>query len=258
LATSRRIDWLEIIPENFVDYGGFPAAVLARCAERWPVVTHGVSLSIGGPDPIDFAFLDRVGQLQTAIGSAWWSEHLCFAGGKGLSFHDLLPLPFTAEAVDHVSARARVVQERIERPLLLENITAYAEVPGGTMDEAAFIRAVLDESAAGLLLDLNNLYVNAHNGSRDAVAALRGLPADRVGQIHLAGHTRAPPPFEELLYDTHATPVADPVWALYREALALCGPIPTLIEWDARIPALDVVLDEADRARAIMTEICGA
>src|SRR5437868_5743728 len=163
LSTSRRIDWLEIISENFVDYGGFPAAVLARCSERWPIVAHGVSLSIGGPDPIDRGFLDRLDALLGSVHAEWWSEHLCFAGGKGLAFHDLLPLPFTSEAVDHLVGRLGQVQARIEQPLLLENITYYAEMPGAVMDEGLFIRTVLEESGAGLLLDVNNVYVNAQN-----------------------------------------------------------------------------------------------
>jgi hypothetical protein len=258
LSTSRRIDWLEIITENFVDYGGLPATILARCSERWPIVAHGVSLSVGGPDPIDPGLLGRIDALFGSVDAEWWSEHLCFAGGKGLAFHDLLPLPFTPAAVDHVTGRLRQVQARIERPLLLENITYYAEMPGATMDEGLFVRTVLEESGAGLLLDVNNVYVNAHNHRRDAFALLRALPLERVKQIHLAGHTPAPPPFEEMLYDTHGAPIADPVWALYRQALRLCGPVPTLVEWDTRIPSLDRVLDEADRARAIMAEVCGS
>lgn len=255
VETSRRIDWLEITPENFIDYGGFPAALLGRCAERWPVVSHGVSLSIGGPDPIDQAFLDRLNRLLSRLEAAWWSEHLCFASAKGFALHDLLPLPFNEEAVAHTVGRVKEAQARVERPLLLENITYYAEMPGASMSEADFIRRVLDQSGAGLLLDVSNVYVNAHNHGRDPLAALRALPLDRVAEIHLAGHSRAPPPFDGILYDTHGAPVADPVWDLYREALRLCGPVPTLIERDKRIPELDVVLDEADRARAIMAEV---
>ena len=255
LSTTRQIDWLEIIPENFVDYGGWPASVLERCTERWPIVSHGVSLSLGGPEPLDRELLAHVDSLLARIDAPWWSEHLCFARAGGYVMHDLLPLPFTDEAVRHVASRVRAAQDRIGRPLLLENITYYAEMPGSVLGEGAFIRAVLDETGAGLLLDVNNVYVNAVNHRRDAMTVLRELPLDRVRQIHVAGHTPAPPPFEGILYDTHGAPVAERVWALYREALRLCGPVPTLLEWDTRIPPLGVVLDEADRARAILHEV---
>lgn len=257
LSTRRRVDWLEIVVENFIDYGGFPAAVLAQCAERWPIVSHGVSLSVGGPDPIDRAFLDRLAPFFERIGAAWWSEHLCFSSGRGVAFHDLFPLPFSDEAAEHVIRRLRVVRDHVGLPLLLENITAYAVMPGGTMEEGTFIRTVLEASGDGLLLDVNNVYVNATNAGRDSSAWLRTLPLDRVRQIHLAGYTPAPPPFEGLIFDTHAAPVSEPVWDLYREALSICGPVPTLIEWDSQLPELDVLLDEADRARSIMNEACG-
>jgi len=195
--------------------------------------------------------------LLDRVNAPWWSEHLCFASNRGLAFHDLFPLPFTEEAVEHVCRRIDAVKRRLDRPLLLENITAYAEMPGGTMEEGAFIAAVLEESDTNLLLDVNNVYVNARNLGRDPLAALRALPLDRVRQIHLAGYTPAPAPFEGLLFDTHAAPVSEPVWRLFREALAICGPVPTLIEWDANVPTLDVLLDEADRARAIMEDVCG-
>jgi len=257
LDTERRIDWLEIVAENFIDYGGLPAAILDRCAERWPIVSHGVSLSVGGSEPIDRDLLDRLDRLHARVGAPWWSEHLCFASGNGIAFHDLFPLPFTEEAVEHVTHRVAVVKRRLDRPLLLENITAYADMPGATLDEPTFIDAVLRETGTGLLLDVNNVYVNAVNRGRDPEAALRALPLHRVGQIHLAGYTPAPPPFEGILYDTHAALVSEPVWALYRQALTVCGPVPTLIEWDSDVPSLDVLLGEADRARALMREICG-
>jgi len=256
LETTRRLDWLEIIPENFVDYGGRSAATLAACAERWPIVSHGVSMSIGGPDPIDGDFLARVGRLLARIGCPWWSEHLCFAKGNGYALHDLFPLPFTEEAARHVAARAREAQARMDRPLLLENISYYAEMPGSEMSEESFLCLVLEESDVALLLDVNNVYVNSWNHRRDPLATLRALPLDRVREIHLAGHTPAPAPFNGTLYDTHGAPIAGAVWDLYREALRLCGrPVPTLIERDTRIPELDEVLDEADRARAILAEV---
>ena len=257
LATSRRIDWLEITPENFIDYGGQAAHVIDRCAERWPMVSHGVSLSVGGPDPLDAALLHATSSLASRTGAPWWSEHICFASGRGLTFHDLLPLPFSDEAVRHIAKRARAAQDCVERQLLLENITYYAEMPGSTMSEGAFVTAVLEESGAALLLDINNVYVNARNHGRDPIAALEALPLDRVRQIHIAGHTPAPPPFEGILFDTHGAPVAADVWQLYRAALRRCGPVPTLVEWDTHIPSLDVLLDEADRARSTMVETTG-
>jgi uncharacterized protein (UPF0276 family) len=249
LATTRRVDWLEIVAENFAGLARRPAYVLERCAERWPIVSHGVALSVGGRDSMD-AYVANLRPLLERLQPPFFSDHLCYSTIGGRQTFDLLPLPFHAEAVRHVAQRAREIQERAGYPLLLENITYYAVMPGSEMSEPDFVRTVLEEANVGLLLDVNNLYVNAVNHGTDPIGALDRLPLDRVRQIHLAGFTRE----GSLLLDTHSRPVADTVWSLYREVLRRAGPVPTLIEWDQSIPSLDAVLDEADRARAILDE----
>lgn len=254
--TPRELDWLEFIPENFVAQGGARKRVLERASERWPLLAHGVALNVGGPDPLDGDYLARLRALLARLDAPFFSDHLCFQVAHGHYFHDLLPLPFTEEAVVHVARRVREAAERLERPIALENITYYAEMPVGPpaaprctpLTEAEFIRAVLEESGAWLLLDVNNAYLNAVNHGRDPWSELRALPLERTVQIHLAGHARD---FEcDVLLDTHGAAVADPVWDLYEQVLDVVGPIPTLLEWDTNIPDLDRVLDEADRAKA--------
>ena len=248
---ARALDFLEIIPENFVGKGGHGPRVLDACAERWPVLAHGVSMSIAGPDPFDDAYLRELGRLLDRIGAPFYTDHLCFASLFGRATFDLIPPPYTEDAVLYCAARLRELGERLERPIAVENISTYAVMPTSTLGEAQFVRAVVEEAGCGLLLDVNNVYVNARNHGRDPEAELAALPLDRAWQIHLAGHVVEGP----RLLDTHGAPVCAEVWALYRSALRRCGPLPTLIEWDTQIPALDVVLDEADRAREIQAEI---
>lgn len=250
LETGRQIDWLEYVPENFVFQGGFRRRAFDACCSRFPLVAHGVSLSVGGPDPLNFEFLKGVKELLRQANASYFSDHLCYSSAGGHAFHDLLPLPFSEEAVHYTAERARQVADFLELPLVLENITYYAEMPGGRMSEGEFVSAVLEESDAGLLLDVNNVYLNAVNHGRDPLSVLEGLPLDRVRHVHLAGHVQD----GDVLLDNHGTPVSDPVWALYRELLRRSGPRPTLIEWDTNIPSLDRVLDEADAARAIYQE----
>ncbi len=230
--TSRRVDWLEITPENFMGFGGPAARALSACAERWPVIPHGVALSLGGPDPLDDGYLRAAHELSAELGAAWFSEHACYASLGGAQSYDLLPLPFCDEAASHLARRAREAAERIERPLLLENITYYAVMPGTTLDEGAFLRAVLDEADCGFLLDVNNVYVNAKNHGLDPEAALLALPLDRTRQIHMAGHRRD----GNVLIDDHGSAVPDAVWSLYELAIEHVGPVPTLIEWDNQNP----------------------
>lgn len=246
-ATARPLDWVEIIPENFLTLGGRPRRVLRACAERWPVLPHGVGLNVGGPDPLDLEYVEALSALLAELDAPFFSDHLCYSRLGGIYLHDLLPLPFAEAAVEHVVPRVREVKARLGRPFLLENPSYYARMPGQTLDEAAFLRAVLEEADCGMLLDLNNVYVNAQNHGYDPYAFLDALPLERVGQIHLAGHTVKP----EVIIDTHADRVCDPVWALYRYTLERTGKVSTLIEWDQDIPSLEAVLDEADKARAI-------
>jgi uncharacterized protein (UPF0276 family) len=250
LETKRTVDWLEIVAENFMALGGRPRRVLDQCAERWPIVAHGVALSVGGPDPMG-DYLDTLRPLLDRLNAPFFTEHLCYASLGGHQTFDLLPLPFHREAVRHVARRVREVERRLARPVALENITYYAVMPGSDMSEPALLRAVLEEADCGLLLDLNNLYVNAINNGHDPLALLHLLPLERVRQVHLAGFTRE----EGLLLDTHSRKVSEAVWSLYRATLMETGPVPTLIEWDQAIPSLDAVLDETDRARAIQREV---
>lgn len=250
LKTARKVDWLEIIAENFMELGGRPKHMIEQCAERWPIVAHGVALSVGGPDPF-ITYVDALKPLLRRLDVPFFSDHLCYASIGGHPTFDLLPLPFHDDAVRHVARRARAVEDRLELPLVLENITYYATMPGSEMSEPAFVCAVLEEARCGLLLDLNNLYVNATNHGHDPRAVLAALPLNRVRQIHLAGYTRD----GDILLDTHSRKISESVWSLYRDVLEQIGPVPTLIEWDQSIPSLDAILDEADRARGIQCEI---
>ena len=247
LASSRCIDWLEIIPENYAGQGGWRSRLLDAVRGRWPILAHGIGLSVGGPDPLDPSYLRAMKELLERIEAPFFSDHVCFATAGGQYFHDLLPLPFSEEAVRWTARRAREASERLERPLVLENITYYALMPGGSLSEGEFVSAVLEEANAGLLLDLNNAYVNAINHGRAPRDVVNELPLERSVQIHLAGHVRE----GELLIDNHGSAVIPEVWELYREVIARIGPVPTLIEWDNDIPSLDRVLDEADYARSV-------
>jgi uncharacterized protein (UPF0276 family) len=247
LETEQQVDWLEVTPENWVFYGGKARRMLDACAERWPLVPHSVSLDVGGLGPLDPVFLDAIAGLVKRAGAPFWSDHLCYSSLDGRPLHDLLPLPFTPDAVENAAGRAKQAQDRVGAPLVLENATYYAVMPGSVMDEASFLRAALAESGCRMLLDVNNVYVNGKNHGFDPYAFIDRLPLGRVEQLHVAGHTQR----EELIIDTHIGPVPDPVWALYRHTLRRAGRlIPTLVEWDAEIPPLAVMLGEVDRARA--------
>ena len=254
LATERQVDWLEIIPENYLANGGGSSRLLDACSERWTIGVHGVAMSLGGPTPLNLEHLDLMHKLLDRLDAAEFTEHLCYAVAGGTNFYDLLPLPFTEAAVMHTARRVKHVQQRLERPVLLENISYYAQMPGSEMTEAEFVTAVLEEADCGLMLDVNNVFVNAFNHGTNALEDLMALPLDRTGRIHLGGHKYV----DDMAVDNHGAPVIDPVWALYRTALEHVGSeVPTLIEWDLKVPPLDTVLDEADRARAIWDEVHG-
>ncbi|GMV38463.1 MAG: hypothetical protein AMXMBFR64_01790 [Myxococcales bacterium] len=245
LEVARPVDWLEVVPENFILFGGRPRRALAACAERWPIIPHGVSLSVGGPDPLDTDLLNGIRTLARDARSPWFSDHLCWSAAGGTHTQDLIPLPFSEEAVRHVAPRIREVSERVGLPFLVENISSYAIMPGSTMSEAQFLTAALEEADCGLLLDVNNVVVNAHNHGFDPVRFIQSIPLERVVQIHVAGHRVV----GDLRVDDHGSAVSDPVWALYEHVIARIGPTTTLVEWDNHIPPVDVVLDEADKAR---------
>ncbi|HVY46383.1 MAG TPA: DUF692 domain-containing protein [Minicystis sp.] len=255
LESTRRLDWIEMNPENFMSNGPWARRVIEQCAERMPVYAHGVCLSIGGPDPFRDDYMRELKELLDVLNPAYFSDHCCYASGGGIEFHDLLPMPFNEDAAKHIARRAREVQDRLERPLVLENISYYAEMPTSTMTEGQFISMALEEFDGGLLLDVNNIFVNAVNTGRPAREILRELPLHRARHIHLAGHKRVQP---DLAIDDHGAAVIPEVWALYREAIELCGPIPTLIEWENNVPSWDRLLDEADTARRITEEVVAA
>lgn len=248
LAETPSVNWFELLTENYLGRGGTVRRDLLQIAERYPMATHGVAMSIGGTDPLDWEHLRAVKQLNQDIDALWTSEHLCFSKVDHRYISGLLPLPFTAEAVEHVAARLREVQDFLEIPVLLENVTYYMVVSDREMSELEFVKAVLDEAGCGLLLDVNNVYVNARNHGFDALEFIRAIPAERIRQIHLGGHDEG----GELVKDTHDQPVAEAVWDLYRETVAHAGLVTTNIEWDSSLPPLEDLLDEATRAQSIL------
>lgn len=249
-SCERPLDWLEIIPENFVGVGGAARRTLDRCRERFGVLAHGVSMSLGGPDPLPTDYIAQLRRLLDDLDAPFYTDHLCYATIGGTNFYDLLPLPFTDEAVLHCAKRIRRLADQLERPVAVENISYYAVMPGAELSHAEFVSAVAEEADCGLLLDVNNVYVNARNHEEDPLAILDALPLARTMQMHLAGHIVQ----AGRVIDNHGRPLIDAVWDLYRQALARVGPVPTLLEWDTDIPSLDRVLDEADKARAIFAE----
>jgi uncharacterized protein (UPF0276 family) len=218
-----------------------------------PVVLHGVSLSIGSTEPLDQRYLDGLAALARDIEPAWISDHLCWGTAHGYNAHDLLPLPYTEATLAHVAARVQAVQERLGRRILLENPSSYLAFRESSLPEAEFLAELSRRADCGILLDVNNVFVSAHNQGFDARAYLAAIPAERVGQIHLAGHSAD----GELLIDTHDAPVRDQVWALYADAVRRFGPRATMIEWDAHVPAFDVLVGELDRAREVAAGAAG-
>ena len=255
LASPQRVDWLEIISDNYMVPGGKPLAMLDAMRERYPIVMHGVALSIGavaGPDP---AYLRRLATLAQRVQPLWMSDHLCWTGVHGRSspvnLHDLLPLPYTEEALRLVVRNVQQVQDALGRRILLENVSTYLEFADSQMSEWEFVRLVCEEADCDLLLDLNNIHVSAVNHGFDALNYVQHMPAARVRQIHLAGHTD----HGDHLVDTHDHPVAGAVWALYRATLQALGPVPTMIERDDHIPPLADLVAELDIARGIAAEV---
>ncbi len=237
------IDFLEVSPENYLDLGGRRARDFCWFSERYPIVAHGLSLDIGGPDPLDMDFLKRIKRFLDEHKIRLYTEHLSFCAAEG-HLYDLLPIPFTEQAVRYVAERIRRVQEVLERPIALENASYYAAAPISEMDELDFIRAVLDEADCWLHLDVNNIYVNSVNHGYDAERFLAELPGERIVYVHVAGHHRDSP---ELLIDTHGTAVIDPVWDLLAKAYDRFGVFPTLLERDFDIPPLPDLVREVER-----------
>ena len=251
LDGTARADWFEAISENFMIRGGRPLAVLERVRAEAPIVLHGVSLSIGSTDALNLRYLDELADLAARFAPAWVSDHLCWGSVAGHYAHDLLPLPYTEEALALVAERVRIVQDRLRRRILLENVSSYLTFTHSTMPEWEFLAAVAERADCGILLDVNNVYVSAMNHGFAPEAYVDGIPAARVGQIHLAGHSD----HGTHLLDTHDAAVVPAVWDLYRYALRRLGRVSTLVEWDDRIPELEEVVAEAERARAIESEV---
>lgn len=245
LESRPALDWLEILTENYLVPGGRPLHFLDRIRELYPMVMHGVSLSIGSTEPLDFEYLGALKALARRVRPGWISDHLCWTGVGGINLHDLMPLPYTAEALRHVAGRLRQVQDFLEQRILIENVSSYVTYRSSEMTEWQFIAALAAEADCDLLLDVNNIYVSSINHGFDAHEFLEAVPAARVRQIHLAGHSRQ----DALLVDTHDTAVPPAVWELYRHAIRRLGAVPTMIERDDNIPPLAQLVDELQQAR---------
>jgi uncharacterized protein (UPF0276 family) len=245
------VDWFEIVSENFMDSGGRPRHVLELVAERYPVVAHGVSLSIGSTDPLDRDYLARLKRFVDELQPAWVSDHVCFTGVAGQNTHELVPIPFTEESLAHVVGRVRAVQELLERPLVLENPSSYVSYVESTMTEWEFLARLAEEADCGLLLDVANVRVSAVNHCFDAREYLAALPHERIVQVHLAGHTE----LATHIVDTHDRPVAEAVWELYGLVHGLTGGVSTLIEWDEELPPFPVLHAEALKAQRHATAV---
>jgi hypothetical protein len=244
LSRWPALDWFEVLSENYMDTGGRPLWVLDQVAERYPVAFHGVSLSVGSTDPLNVDYLRKLKALAARTRARWVSDHLCWTGVLGRNTHDLLPLPYDEATLRHVVSRVKQVQDVLERPLALENPSSYVAFGSSTMSEWEFLKRLAEEADCALLLDVNNVYVSAFNHGFDPEAYIDAIPADRVVQYHLAGHTNK----GTHIIDTHSAPAIEAVWALYERACRRTGPVSTLFEWDEAIPPLDDVIAEARKA----------
>lgn len=248
LQQNPDVDWFEIISENYMDSHGRPRYTLEQIAERYPIVMHGVSLSIGSTDPLNLDYLAKLKTLADTVKAGWVSDHVCWTGVATRNSHDLLPMPYNDESLAHIVSRIRTVQDILERPLVLENPSTYVTFADSTMTEWEFLSHMASEADCGLLLDVNNVYVSSVNHNFDPVEYLDGIPHERVVQFHLAGHTN----MGDYCIDTHDGHVVDPVWRLYERAHKQTGGVATLLEWDANIPEFSVVHAEVLKARRFM------
>ncbi|MCK6548389.1 DUF692 domain-containing protein [Myxococcota bacterium] len=241
------LDFVELAPENYVGLGGHWKRRLDHVKSRWPIITHGFAMSLGGLDPLDARYLEEVAAFVESTGATHHSDHACWSSAHGSHLHELLPMPYTKDSARHLAARVREAQASFGVPLAIENVSSYLRQPEDTLDEPDFLSEVVERAGCGILLDVNNVFVNAHNFHRDPYAQLRRMPAEAAVQIHVAGfHVE-----DELYIDTHGAPVADGVWPLLEEALRRTGPVPVLLERDNDIPALAELMAELDVIRAI-------
>ncbi len=246
---EHNVDWLEILSENYMIAGGKPLYYLDKIAERYPLVMHGVSLSIGSVDPLNQDYLQDLKKLVQRVKPKWISDHLCWTGTQGINLHDLMPLPYTEETLAHLVTRITQVQDFLGQRILLENVSSYLTYQHSTISEWEFLRAVAQQADCLILLDINNIHVSAHNHSFDPLTYLAAMPADRIQQIHLAGHLNK----GDYSIDTHDHEIIDSVWNLYAESVKRFGHISTMIERDDDIPPLTTLLAELQKARDIST-----
>jgi uncharacterized protein (UPF0276 family) len=251
LATRPKVDWFEVLSENYLVPGGKPLYYLERIRANYPVVMHGVSLSIGGTDSLNRDYLKQLKTLADRIEPRWISDHLCWTGVGGLNLHDLMPLPYTEDAVQHVVSRVKQVQDFLGRKILLENVSSYVTYKQSQLTEWEFLAHIAEQADCLILLDINNIYVSSFNHGFDPADYLNGIPIERVQQFHLAGHQNC----GNYIVDTHDHPIINPVWALYETAVRRFGPVSTMIERDDNIPPLKELLAELDRARIIAQPI---
>ena len=245
------VNWFEIISENYMLDGGRPLAVLDAILEQYRVVQHGVSMYFGSVDPLNREHLKRLKDLTRRTKTPWLTDHLCWGSVDGRYTHDLMPLPYTWEAIEVTAAKVRQVQDFLEIPVCVENVSSYAEFHESEMNEWEFLNEVVEKADCGILLDVNNIYVSSQNHSFDPHVYVDSVPAERVAQIHIAGHSK----YEKYILDTHDHPVIDPVWSLYAHAIRRCGPTATLLEWDDKIPSFDEVHGEAMKAKRFLAEV---
>lgn len=245
------IDWFEIISENFMVDGGKPLEVLERILERYPVVQHGVSLAIGSPDPLDFGYLKRLKALTRKTKTPWVSDHLCWGRLPGAHYHDLLPLPYTKEVIAYVAERAKIVQDYLELPFALENLSSYVAYRKDEMTEWEFYTAVVEKADIYMMLDVNNIYVSSRNHGFDPKLYYENIPLERVIQIHLAGHSD----YDTYVLDTHDNYVRDDVWKIYAEVYPKTGGVSTLLEWDDNFVSFQQTWDEALKAKQFQKAI---
>lgn len=251
LDTHPAVDWFEILSENYMIPGGKPLYYLDKIRERYPMVMHGVSLSIGSTDPLNWDYLKQLKDLATRVKPEWISDHLCWTGINRQNIHDLLPLPYTVEAIQHIVERVKAVQDFLGQQILLENVSSYITFKDSELSEWDFLSSIAVEADCKILLDINNIYVSSFNHGFDPVVYLNGIPRDRVQQFHLAGHTNN----VDHIIDTHDAPIVDPVWKLYATAVKRFGRVATMIERDDNIPPLSELLLELEEAKSIMNQV---
>ncbi|CZI61788.1 TPA: DUF692 domain-containing protein [Legionella pneumophila] len=247
LTSKPDLDWFEILTENYLIPGGKPLYYLDKIREHYSIVMHGVSLSLGSTDPLNWDYLKQVQELASRIEPVWISDHLCWTGVHGLNTHDLLPVPYTTEAIQHIVSRIQEIQDFLKRPFLIENVSSYLTYKQSEMSEWDFILEIVKQSGCYLLLDVNNVYVSSFNHQFDPMNYINSMPPGRVAQIHLAGHTN----HGDYIIDTHNAPVIEPVWDLYEATIQRLGPVSTMIERDDNMPDFSELLSEINHAKRL-------